>query len=64
MVTLKKKLAVVIFLAFFATATLVSCGTQSNKEEQTSDEHPTDSTEHPEGEHPEGEHPTDSTENQ
>lgn len=70
MLTLKKKLIAIIFLAFLSSATLISCGTQGKEEQATeenakdSTDHPADSTEHPEGEHPEGEHPADSTENQ
>lgn len=71
MLTLKKRLAAIIFLTVFTAATMVSCGKQAQKEvpaaEVASDstEHPSDSTEHPSDstEHPAGEHPEDSTKN-
>ena len=66
----KKRLIAFIFLAFFSTATLVSCGgKQAAETEEAGDhpegEHPSDSEEHPSDstDHPAGEHPTDSTKN-
>ena len=66
MMTFKKRLAGIILVALFSSATIVSCGKQGNKEENAADstEHPADSTEHPKDstEHPAGsEHPADST---
>jgi hypothetical protein len=61
MLTFKKRLATIIFLALFSAAALVSCGTKGKKDEKAG-EHPKDSTEHPKDstEHPK-EHPADST---
>ena len=66
MLTFKKRLATIIFLALFSAMTLVSCGKQGNKAEQAAGDHPADSSEHPSDstEHPAGEHPADSTKNQ
>ncbi len=66
MTTLKKGLTAIILIILFSAATIVSCGTKGNKEENAADstEHPADSTEHPSDstEHPAGsEHPADST---
>ncbi len=67
MITLKKRLATVLILAFLSTAVIVSCGKQGASEATTEEaadehpadaEHPSDSTEHP------AEHPADSTQNQ
>jgi hypothetical protein len=60
MLTLKKRLAAIILLTLFSTATIVSCGKQSNPdtEEHAEDEHPADSAEHPADS---AEHPADST---
>lgn len=74
MLTIKKRLATLIFITLFSAAALVSCGKQGTKEDHPAGEHPADSTEHPAdstehpsdstkqaSEHPE--HPTDSTKN-
>jgi len=69
MLTLKKRLAAIIFLALFSAATIVSCGKLSSNpdegntvtEEQDTSEHPSDSTDHPSES---SEHPADSTKNQ
>lgn len=74
MLTIKKRLATIIFITLFSAAALVSCGKQGTKEDHPAGEHPADSTEHPAdstehpsdstkqaSEHPE--HPTDSTNN-
>jgi hypothetical protein len=74
MLTIKKRLATIIFITLFSAAALVSCGKQGTKEDHPAGEHPADSTEHPAdstehpsdstkqaSEHPE--HPSDSTKN-
>ena len=67
MLKFKKRLAIIIILAVFSASAIVSCSKQGNKEEQSADEHPADSTEHPSDstEHPSDstEHPKDSTKN-
>ncbi len=68
MITFKKRIAAIMLVCLFATATMVSCS-KANKEENGSEvsadstEHPSDSAEHPSDstEHPAGEHPKDST---
>ena len=68
MVKFTKRLASIIFLTLFLATAIVSCGKQGNKEEQSADEHPSDSTKSPSDstEHPAdaSEHPADSTKNQ
>lgn len=65
MITIRKRLAIIIFLALICTATLVSCGGKQAAETEEADEHPADSEEHPAAadstDHPAGEHPSDST---
>lgn len=65
MLTIKKRLATIIFITLFSAAALVSCGKQGTKEDHPAGEHPADSTEHPADstEHPADstEHPSDST---
>jgi hypothetical protein len=65
MMTIRKRLAMFIFLALISTATLVACGGKQAAETEEAEEHPADSEEHPAAadstDHPAGEHPSDST---